>query len=213
MSHYTNLLILKGYFRSLSWTNTAPIPILQSLNVPTQIKSSFSNKQKLRGRTYRLLSFHWLVSFFFFFKVRNVGQKCKFSVKGIIMYCQERPGTKMCSSLIITNFNCLNLYLCSFKLHAFHAVVVKICACWAIHVMDLQGRCSHLAPVSSRFPSACLVYFLSKKDTVKNTLFTNSEIIDEAGTNPRMLMVMPSFTWFMWFFPCIIQKARCSSVM
>jgi hypothetical protein len=28
-----------------------------------------------------------------------------------------------------------------------------------------------------------------------------------------MLMVMPSFTWFMWFFPCIIQKARCSSVM
>jgi hypothetical protein len=74
----------------------------------------------------------------------------------------------------------LNGYRWNFLL-TLHAVVVKTCACWANHVTDLQGECSHLVPVLSRFSSVstafCLGYFLIKKCT----FFTNSKIDVHVG--------------------------------
>jgi hypothetical protein len=69
---------------------------------------------------------------------------------------------------------------------ALHAVVDEACTYWANSVRDLQGKCSNLAPILSGFSSVstvfCPVYFLSKKDPVKWTLFNNSKISEEVGT-------------------------------
>jgi hypothetical protein len=52
---------------------------------------------------------------------------------------------------------------------------------------------SILAPISSCFSSIgiafCIAYFLPKKDPLESTLFTNSNIVDQAGTQ------RPGYLW------------------
>jgi hypothetical protein len=97
-------------------------------------------------------------------------------------------------------WTCVILYSCRCKfLVALQAVVFEICACWANHARDLRGECFNLAPFSTSISSVstafCLVYFLSKKDPVEHTFFTNLKIVDEAG----IPMAKPSFTRFIGF--------------
>jgi hypothetical protein len=62
---HTNLLIMKGHFKSLPRINTAPVPIVLSIDIPTQTEQSF------------------------------ISEKCKFWVKNTVMYCLQKPLTKM----------------------------------------------------------------------------------------------------------------------
>jgi hypothetical protein len=57
MAQHINLLIVKGHFKSLSRINATPIPIILSIDIPTQVETSF------------------------------VSEKCKFWVKKTVMYC------------------------------------------------------------------------------------------------------------------------------
>jgi hypothetical protein len=61
---HISLLILKGYFKSLSEIYTAPVPIVLSIDIPTEMESSFLRKI------------------------------CKFWFKNSIMYCPQKPVTK-----------------------------------------------------------------------------------------------------------------------
>jgi hypothetical protein len=64
MAHHTNLLIMKGHFKRLPRINTTPIPIVLSIDLPTQMEPSF------------------------------ISEKCKFWVKNTVMYCLQKPATK-----------------------------------------------------------------------------------------------------------------------
>jgi hypothetical protein len=61
---HISLLILKGYFKSLSEINTAPVPIVLSIDIPTEMEPSFLRKI------------------------------CKFWFKNTIMYCLQKPVKK-----------------------------------------------------------------------------------------------------------------------
>jgi hypothetical protein len=76
---HTNLLIMKGHFKNLYWINTAQTPIVLSTDIPTQVKPRFISK------------------------------KSKCWVQTNIMFCLQKPATKMCSSFRITFFNYVNL--------------------------------------------------------------------------------------------------------
>jgi hypothetical protein len=78
-----------------------------------------------------------------------ISEKCKFWVKNTVMYCLQKPVTKMRSSPVIAFLN--------------------------------------------------LVYFLSKKDPVEHTFFTNLKIVDEAGYDTRISAAKPSFARFIGF--------------
>lgn len=45
VAHHTNLLIMKGNFRSLSQIKTAPVPIFLCIGVHTQMEQSFIGKK------------------------------------------------------------------------------------------------------------------------------------------------------------------------
>jgi hypothetical protein len=45
MAHHTNLMIVKKYFKSLSQINTAPIPTVLSIYIPTKMEPSFIGKK------------------------------------------------------------------------------------------------------------------------------------------------------------------------
>jgi hypothetical protein len=45
MAHHFNLLIVKEYFKSLSQINTAQIPIVLSIYIPTKMEPSFIGKK------------------------------------------------------------------------------------------------------------------------------------------------------------------------
>jgi hypothetical protein len=64
MAHHTNLLIVKGRFKRLSRINNAPIPIVLSTDIPTQMGPRF------------------------------ISEKCKFWVKNTVMYCLQKPVKK-----------------------------------------------------------------------------------------------------------------------
>jgi hypothetical protein len=76
---HTNLLIVKGHFKLLPRINTAPIPIVLSIDIRTQTKPSF------------------------------ISEECKFWVKNTVMYCLQKPLTKMRSSPVIAFVSNLNL--------------------------------------------------------------------------------------------------------
>jgi hypothetical protein len=46
MTPHTKFFIVKRYFKSLSWINTAPTPIALSTALPTQIEPSFMSKKR-----------------------------------------------------------------------------------------------------------------------------------------------------------------------
>jgi hypothetical protein len=60
VAHHTNLLIMKGNFRSLSQIKTAPVPIFLCIGVHTQMEQSF------------------------------IGKKLKYWVKNTVMYCLDK---------------------------------------------------------------------------------------------------------------------------
>jgi hypothetical protein len=70
---------VKGHFKRLLRINTAPVPIVLSIDIPTQMEPSFIN------------------------------EKCKFWVKEAVMYCLQKPVTKIHSSPVIAFFNYFNL--------------------------------------------------------------------------------------------------------
>jgi hypothetical protein len=43
---HTSLLIMKGHFRSKSWINTAPVPTVLSVDIPTHMEPVFSREQR-----------------------------------------------------------------------------------------------------------------------------------------------------------------------
>jgi hypothetical protein len=85
---YTNPLIMKGHFKSLSQINTAPVLIVLSIDTPLHMEPSF------------------------------VSGKCKFWSKNTIMYCLQKSVTKLLSSLVITYFICLNLCCFTWPQHS-----------------------------------------------------------------------------------------------
>jgi hypothetical protein len=60
---HINLKIMKGHFRRISQISTVPVPIVLSIDTPTQMEPSF------------------------------MSEKCKFWVKNSIMYCPQKPVT------------------------------------------------------------------------------------------------------------------------
>jgi hypothetical protein len=53
MAHHTNLLIVKGHFKLLLRINTAPIPIVLSTDIPTQMEPSFISEKQVLGQEHR----------------------------------------------------------------------------------------------------------------------------------------------------------------
>jgi hypothetical protein len=74
MAHHTPVLILMGHFKSLSQINTSPVPIVLSIDTPTQMELSF------------------------------ISEKCKFWVENIIMYCLQNPIIKVVLSFELVLF-------------------------------------------------------------------------------------------------------------
>jgi hypothetical protein len=66
-TQHTNLLIVKGHFKHLSWISTAPLPIVLSTNVSTHIVTTNLHLQLYKNNTgsndWR--SWSWADSFFF----------------------------------------------------------------------------------------------------------------------------------------------------
>jgi hypothetical protein len=86
-----------------------------------------------------------------------------------------------------------------------HGFVVETCAYWANRVKDLQGDCSDLAQVSSRFSSVntafSLAYWLPKKYPVECTFFTNWKIVDEDETfQSGKFFFYAVYVIFFWHF-------------
>jgi hypothetical protein len=80
---HTNLLIVKGYLKTLPWINSAPLPADLSTDITTQVEPRF------------------------------ISIKYKFWIKNTSTYQLQKPVTKMRSPLEITFFSyltCLILY-------------------------------------------------------------------------------------------------------
>jgi hypothetical protein len=52
---HTNLLIMKGYFRSVSQINTAPIHIVLSTHIPTQMEPNVIATKYVLGQEHCLV--------------------------------------------------------------------------------------------------------------------------------------------------------------